>query len=149
MTVLKFARPENLPSDWHFAEVQKLLAGCTGSLSSGDASGWEFGKTEAGDPQLYVLGPAPDYDCILSVSRLESLYVLEDGDGRVLFEHCNLVLLAQHARAALSRKKMMIFAQVAGLWATLRYTIEEKIEPMLAEPMEIVTHFAPQLAAFA
>lgn len=149
MTVLKFARPENLPSDWHFAEVQKLLAGCTGSLSSGDASGWEFGKTEAGDPQLYVLGPAPDYDCILSVSRLESLYVLEDGDGRVLFEHCNLVLLAQHARAALSRKKMMIFAQVAGLWATLRHTFEEKIEPMLAEPMEIVTHFAPQLAAFA
>ena len=148
MTVLKFAPPENLPSDWQFTEVQKLVAACSGSLSSGDASGWEVGKTEAGDPQLYLLGPAPDYDCILSVSRLESLYVLEDGNGRVLFENWNLALLAQHARAALSRCKMIIFAEAACLWATIRHTIEEKIEPMLAEPIEIVTNFSPQLAAF-
>lgn len=149
MKVLRFALPENLPADWQFAEVQKLLASCTGSLSSGEASGWEVGKTEAGDPQLYLLGPAPDYDCILSVSRLGSLYVLEDGDGGALFENRNLGLLAQYAREALGRNRMMIFAGAASLWAAFRHTIEERIEPMLAEPIEVVLHFAPQLAAFA
>ncbi len=149
MTVLEFAPPRKLPADWQFAEVQKLLSGCATSLNCGDASGWEVGKTEAGDPQLYLLGPAPDYDCILCVSRLGGLYVLEDGNGGILFEHRNLVLLAQQARAALSRRKMAIFAKAGILWATFRQTIEEKIETFLAEPIEIATHIAPQLSAFA
>ena len=149
MTVLDFSPPRNLPADWQFAEVQKLLSGCATSLASGEASGWEVGKTEAGDPQLYLLGQAPDYDCLLCVSRLGGLYVLEDGHGRILFEHRNLVLLVQQVRAALCRKKMMIFAKAAIIWATLRQTIEEKVEPMLAEPIELVSHIVPQFAAFA
>jgi hypothetical protein len=44
---------------------------------------------------------------------------------------------------------MMIAAKMMLIWATLRQTIEEKIEPMLAEPMELATHLAPQLAALA
>ena len=94
MTVLDFTPPKKLPAGWQFAEVQKLISGSAGSLARGEASGWELGKTEAGDPQLYLLGPAPDYDCLLCVSRLGGLYVLEDGNGRILFEHRNLVLLS-------------------------------------------------------
>ena len=37
------------------------------------------GTTEHGDPQVYLIGPPPDYDCILSISRLGRLYVIEDG----------------------------------------------------------------------
>jgi hypothetical protein len=149
MTVLAFAAPNKLPHGWQFSEVQNLLSDCAASLKTGDASSWEIGKTEAGDPQLYLLGPAPDYDCILCVSRLNGLYVLEDGNGQILFEHRNLESLGQQVRAAISRNKMMITAKAAIIWATLRQTIEEKIEPILAEPIEFATHIAPQLAALA
>lgn len=149
MTVLAFAPPKKLPDGWQFTEVQNLLSECAASLSNGDASSWEIGKTDAGDPQLYLLGPAPHYDCLLCVSRLGGLYVLEDGTGKILFEHRNLALLGQQVRAAICRSKMMITAKAAIIWASLRQTIEEKIEPMLAEPLELATHIAPQLAAFA
>jgi hypothetical protein len=149
MTVLEFIAPARMPAGWQFSEVQKLLSGCAVSVAAGEVSGWEMGKTEAGDPQLYLLGPAPDYDCILCVSRLGGLYVLENGNGRILFEHRNLMLLSQQVRAAVCRKKMTIIAKAAILWAAVRQTMEEKIEPMLAEPIELATHLAPQIAAFA
>jgi hypothetical protein len=38
---------------------------------------------------VFLVGPPPDYDCITSISRLGRLYVIEDGAGRVLFEHDN------------------------------------------------------------
>jgi hypothetical protein len=44
---------------------------------------------------------------------------------------------------------MMVFAKAALLWATFRQAIEERIEPILAEPVEIATHIAPQFAALA
>jgi hypothetical protein len=149
MNVLDFPPPKQMPAGWQFAEVQKLLAGSAVSLTNGEVSGWDVGITDAGDPQLYLLGPAPDYDCVLCVSRLGRLYVLEDGTGRILFENRNLALLIPQIRAALSRKKMIILAKAAILWAHIRQTIEEKIEPMMAEPIEIATHFAPQFAALA
>jgi hypothetical protein len=40
-------------------------------------------------------------------------------------------------------------ARVAVAWYAVREAFEEKIEPMLAEPVELLTHVAPQLAAFA
>lgn len=149
MTVLDFPPPKKMPAGWQYEEVQKLLSGSANALTHGDASGWDLGKTDAGDPQLYLLGPGPDFDCILCVSRLGRLYVLEDGSGRVLFEHQDLSALGQKMRVALNRRKMMLMAKVALLWATIRHTIEEKIEPLLAEPMELATHIAPQIAALA
>ena len=109
----------------------------------------EIGKTEAGDPQLYLLGPAPDYDCILCVSRLGGLYVLEDGNGKILFEHRHLMLLSQQVRAAVCRKKMMIAAKAALIWATIRQTMEERIGPLLEEQIELASHLGPQIAALA
>ena len=57
-------------------------------------------------------------------------------------------MVIHQVRAALSRRNVVL-AKAAALWATLRQTIEEKIEPMMAEPLEIATHIAPQLAALA
>jgi hypothetical protein len=42
--------------------------------------------TERGGPQFYLLGPAPEHDCALCVSRLAQGYVLEDGIGRLIGE---------------------------------------------------------------
>jgi hypothetical protein len=147
MNVVEFPQAERCPRGWQASEVNAVVGACAGSIAAGDASGYETGSTELGDPQLYVIGPAPDYDCILCISRLGRLYVLEDGAGTVLFEHDSLTLLAQEVRVALRRRKADIVARMAVLWCGVREFFEEKVEPMLAEPVEVLTHVAPQLAA--
>lgn len=150
MKVVSFpSRKAPMPRGWQSAELHRLVEACAAYFPSGLAGGWEVGETERGDPQFYLLGPAPEHDCILSISRLGRLYVLEDGYGRVLFEHDNLVPLAEQAAAALRRKKQAILAQIAVTWCAMREFYEEKIEPAMAEPVELLTHFAPQLAALA
>jgi hypothetical protein len=150
MTVLEFPRaPIDLPEGWRSVELQRLAFACAGAIAAGEASGWEVAMTECGDPQLYLLGPAPDYDCILCISRLGHRYVVEDGRGRLLLEHGNLIWLAEQAAAELRRRKGAIAARIAVAWCALREMIEEKTEAMMAEPMEILAHMAPQLAALA
>jgi hypothetical protein len=148
MTVVNFP-PRAHPPGWHRAELEGLMRACAIYVPRGEGSGWESGTTERGDPQLYLLGPEPEHDCILTVSRLGRVYVLEDGNGCVLFEHDNLMLLAERARAALRRKRQAVVARLAVAWCAAREFFEEKVEPVLAEPVEILHHFAPQLAALA
>jgi hypothetical protein len=137
------------PKGWRSAELQRVVGACAESIATGDASGWEVGKTEYGDPQLYLIGPAPDYDCILCVSRVGGRYLIEDGDGHVLYEHGDLMLLAEQACAALRRRRGAIAARIAVGWCALREFFEEKTEAMMAEPLEVLSHVAPQLAALA
>ena len=59
------------------------------------------------------------------------------------------MLLAEQATAALRRRKAAIVAQVAVAWCALREAIEEKTEALMAEPIELLTHMAPQLTALA
>jgi hypothetical protein len=150
MTVVKFpTRPEKVSENWQPAELRQFLAVLADAIAAGEASGWEIGVTERNDPQVYLLGPPPDYDCILTISRLGRLYVIEDGHGRVLFEHDNPMLLAEQATAALRRRKASLVARIAVAWCALREAFEEKTEVMMAEPIELLTHVAPQLAALA
>jgi hypothetical protein len=149
MSVVSFRPREPLPMHWQGIEINAMLAACGEALDRGAATSWHIGSTEAGDPQLYLLGPAPDYDCILSISRLGRLYVLEDGRGQVLCEHDAMGHLADQVRSTLSRHRTAIAAKVMVAWAALREAFEERVEPMLAEPMEMLTHIAPQLAALA
>lgn len=150
MTVVKFPRAiDRMPDGWRAAELQQFIAVSANAISSGEASGWEVGATECGDPQVFLIGPAPDYDCILSISRLGRHYVIEDGVGRVLFEHDNPMHLAEQATAALRRRKAALVARVAVAWCALREAFEEKTDAIMAEPIELLTHIAPQLAALA
>lgn len=149
MTIMQFPRSKLPPHGWQANETQEIVRACAETLASGKASGWETGSTEIGDPQLYLLGPLPDHDCILCISRLGRLYVLEDGSGKVLFEHGNLVLLTDAMRTALHRKKAAIVARLALIWCGIREAIEEKTEAMLAEPLELLSHIAPQVASLA
>ncbi|HVQ80465.1 MAG: hypothetical protein WCF80_11435 [Pseudolabrys sp.] len=148
MNVVKFPPVALQATDgWQSAELQQFLAVSSGAIAAGEASGWHVGVTERGDPQVFLVGPPPDYDCILSISRLGRLYVIEDGAGRVLFEHDNPMLLSEQAAAALRRRKTAIIARVAVVWCALREAFEEKTEEIMAEPIELLTHIAPQLAA--
>ena len=80
---------------WRPSELEQVLAACSALVSIGAASGWAFGETERGAPQLYLLGPEPECDCILCVSRLDDRYILEDGKGRLLAEHDDLASLGE------------------------------------------------------
>jgi len=146
MNVVKFPRVTTRAADgWQSAELQQFLAVSANAIAAGEASGWEVDVTENADPQVFLLGPPPDYDCILCISRLGRLYVIEDGTGRVLFEQDNPMLLAEQATAALRRHKATIVARVTVAWCALREAFEEKTEAMMAEPMELLSHIAPPL----
>lgn len=147
MTVVPFARREDALGGWQRYEVQRVADACAEPISRGEVSGWETGTTETGDPQLYLLGPAPEHECLVCLSRLGRLYVLEDGQGRILYEHDAIDVLAEQVRGTLRRKKASIVARVAVAWFAVREAFEEKVEPAMAEPMEMLSLMAPQLAA--
>jgi hypothetical protein len=150
MTVIAFpARERPECGSWRPAELNQVVASVAGSLERGEAGGWDIGVTERGDPQLYLLGPAPDQECILCVSRLGSLYVLENGTGQVLFEHGSLTALADAVKRVLRNKKAEMVARATLAWFVIREAFAEKVEAMLGESEELLVHFAPQLAALA
>lgn len=132
---------------WDGVELNALRSAAGDALRAGGGGAWEIGVTEKGDPQLYVLGPEPQRECLLCVSRLGRMYVLEDGEGRILYEHDGLNLLAEQMREALRHKKGAIAARLAVAWFAIRETFEERIEPVLAEPMELFSLVAPKLVA--
>jgi hypothetical protein len=147
MSVLAFER--NQGSDaWSEAELQTLFAALSAALALDDGRGWETSVTERGDPQFCLLGPLPDQACELCVSRIGGRYILEDGRGRLLFEHKSLALVALHAKAAIHVTRWPLVARALLLWCTVRHMIHDRLEPLLAESEEMVIHLAPQLAAF-
>ena len=144
MTVVLFER-KLIAGPWSDAELN-VVAGALGGLCDGD---WDTGLTETGDAQLYLLGPRPDQACELCVSRVGGRYILEDGTGRLLFEHCSLPLVAMHARSALRITCWSLVGRIVVVWCTIRDVIHDRIEPLLGESEELLVHLAPQLAAFA
>jgi hypothetical protein len=148
MTVIAFSARWEC-GNWRPAELNRVVASVAGSLESGEAEAWDIGVTERGDPQLYLLGPAPDHECILCVSRLGSVYVLENGAGKVLFEHGSLPALAEAVKGMLRNKKAELVARSTLAWFVIREAFAEKIEAMLGESEELLVHVAPQLAVLA
>jgi hypothetical protein len=149
MTVIAF-QPKVLQLDgpWRTGELNTIVERLAPESSRGGAWRWDVGITDIGDPQFYLLGQSHD-ECILCISRLGRLYVLEDGHGQLLFEHNSLLALAEQARVVLQKKKTQIVARVALVWCAVRETIEEKLDAMVVEGEELLAHCVPQLAALA
>ncbi len=150
MSVLAF--PRNSVSDrsphWHRDELQQLVGIFAAHAAKGGACGWDSALTERGDPQFYLLGPAPQEECVLCISRLGRHYLLEDGGGGVVHESSDLAELAAVARRMAPRARHREFLApllLAGI--ALRQHYQEKLERVLAEPVELLTHVFPPLAA--
>ena len=127
MTVVMFPRAAQHGS-WQAIELQQFVSMSSDAIAMGEASTWYVGVTERNDPQFFLIGPPPEHDCILTISRLGRLYVIEDGAGHVLFESNNPTLLAEQAVAALRRRKMAIVARVAVAWGALREFCERVLQ---------------------
>jgi len=147
MSVVAFERRQDAAA-WTETELDTIVAALKASIAPATGRTWETGATENGDVQFYLLGPRPEEACELCVSRIGGRYILEDGSGRLLFEHRNLDLVALHAKAAVSSTPWLMVRAVM-LWFAIRNTIQEKFEPILAEGEEFLVQMAPQLAAFA
>ena len=81
MSIVEFPQ-RSFPASgaWSADELQQLIA----LFRAEGETSFATGTTEHGDPQFYLLGPAPEHDCVLCVSRLAQTYVLEDGEGRLI-----------------------------------------------------------------
>lgn len=145
MSVVAFESRQDAAA-WTEAELNTIVSGLRAALAPAGGRTWETGRTEHGDAQFYLLGPRPEEACELCVSRIRGRYILEDGSGRLLFEHQNLGLVVLHAKAAVSSTPWLI-AQAIMLWCAIRNTIQEKFEPILVEGEELLVQVAPQLAA--
>jgi hypothetical protein len=145
MSVVAFERKQNT-GEWSERELSTILAALSAATAPGTGREWETGVTEKGDVQFYLLSPLPDQACELCVSRIGGRYILEDGFGRLLFEHRNLDLVALHAKAAVPSTSWLM-VRVITLWCAIRSTIDE--EPWLVEGEELFVQFVPQLVAFA
>jgi len=146
MSVVAFERRQN--AGWTEVELDTILAALHTAIGPATGRTWETGVTESGDVQFYLLGPRPEQACELCVSRIGGRYILEDGSGRLLFEHRNLDLVGLHARAAVSSTPRLMVRLIV-LWCAIRSTLQEKFEPFLVEGEELLVQVAPQLAAFA
>lgn len=134
---------------WHHDELQRLVSLHAAHMSSGAVTEWDVASTEADDPQFYLIGPAPDHDCVLSVSRVGGIYVLQDMNGTVIAENTQLQPIVDAASRALSASRTPSFAmRMLFSLCAVRALIEQKLEPILAESTEALTRVAPQLAAF-
>jgi hypothetical protein len=58
-------------------------------------------------------------------------------------------LLVEQVRAVLRRGKAATAARVTAIGCAIREVFEESIEPIVAEPAELLAHFAPPIAALA
>ena len=98
MSVVAFERKQ-YDGEWSERELSTITAALNAALAPATGRAWETGMTEKGDAQFYLLGALPDQACELCVSRIGGRYLLEDGSGRLLFEHRNLDLVVLHAQS--------------------------------------------------
>jgi hypothetical protein len=147
MSVVAFERRQDA-AVWTETELDTIVVALHAAIAPATGRTWETGATENGDVQFYLLGPRPEEACELCISRIGGRYILEDGSGRLLFEHRNLDLVALHAKAAVASTPWLMVRAVM-LWFAIRNTIQEKFEPILVEGEELLVQVAPQLAAFA
>jgi hypothetical protein len=145
--IVAFHAPE-LPRCWRQDELQRLVSLYSAHGSRGGAASWSVGQTDAGDPQFYVVGGAPELDCMTCITRIGRLYVLEDGAGSVIAEDACLERIAEAAAKQLSGRRRLSFVarSLVGLCA-FRAILDQKVELMIAESMEHVSRVAPQLVA--
>jgi hypothetical protein len=143
MSIVEFPRHNPASGDWSPDELRHLIA-----VFRADAAGASYavGATERGEPQFYLLGPAPEHDCVLCISRLAQGYVLEDGAGRLIGEAPSLDRFAIEAARAALRGGRSFVARATLVWCTIRLAIEEKFEPLFEESQELLVRFAPQVA---
>jgi hypothetical protein len=150
MTVVPFVPRADLSPLWQGEEMSQLLSIYAAHEAHGVASGWDIGETELNEPQFYVVGPGPDHDCLVAITRMGREYVLEDGQGRIISEDLSLSAIADKAiRMTFAERhgiRNSLAVRLTVSWIAVREFFEERVEAVMAESVETATAVFPQLA---
>lgn len=146
MNIVPFAR-DPLTGGFDSKELKAIGEIGAQAFAGGYLSDVAFGTTERGEPQAYFLAAGPEHECVLCISRIDRRYVIEDGCGEVIAEVAALRRVGEQAVGFFKAGKARLAARVWVGWMAAREFFEEKVEPAIAESMEMATHVAPQLAA--
>jgi hypothetical protein len=154
MTVIVFPpKTEGGANGWTVEERNQLEALYAARTNCGEVSECAFETTEIGEPQFFLLGPAPRCDCVLSISRVSGRYVVEDGSGGFICDAAGLEEVMQTASALqLRRPATGLVPRIALGWYAFREFVEGRTEPLvgeITEVAEVLTHVVPQVAALA
>jgi hypothetical protein len=127
---------------WTTDEFEELMRLYSSQACRRNVS-WSTAMTEPGDPQFFLIGPEPEADCVLAISRLRGKYVLEDGEARPLCEGRVLSDVVQEAQRMLPRRfKPSLVARLLVPLACIRAFIDEKIEPLVPDSIEVLLPIA-------
>jgi hypothetical protein len=106
---------------WRLPERCELLRLFGMLRRRADAKSFEFGETEPGDPQFYILGAAPEQPCLAFVSRISAhdrcWYLVQDGSGAVTAEGESLHAVIDGAMARTGRTARAL--RLVSLWGLL------------------------------
>ena len=153
MTVIAFPpKAEGEVNGWTLEERNQFEALYVARAKCGEASECVVETTETGDPQFFLLGPAPECEGVLSVSRVSGRYVIEDGIGGMIAETATMPEVIHTVANVRLRRRTGLVARIVLAWYGFREFVEEKTEPVAAEMVEVaevLTHVMPQVAAFA
>lgn len=134
--------PRRPQHGWSSNELEQLMRLYASHACRRKVS-WATAMTEPGDPQFFLIGPEPEADCLLAVSRLDGRYVLEDGEAHPLCEGEVLSEVVQEAQRTLPpRFKPSLVARVLMPLACIRAVLDEKIEPLIPDSMELLLPIA-------
>lgn len=148
MNVVPFPVKTREAGSWRPEELRELVALFAAHARAHKTDVlWDIGTTERGDPQFYLIGPAPHFECLLCCSRLDARYVLEDGAGGLLTEKPSLQQALSEAARLLMPGRSGVVARLLLAATALRVTLEQKLDLVLEESTDWLVRFAPQLAA--
>lgn len=121
------------------AELMRLYS----SQSCRRGVSWATAVTELGDPQFFLVGPEPEADCVLAISRLNGRYVLEDGEAHPVCDGAALADVVKEAQRMLPRRfKPSLVARALVPFACIKAFVDEKLEPLVPDSIEVLLPIA-------
>jgi hypothetical protein len=143
---------------WQPGEFAELVRLFRAMRERDHAESYEFGLTERGDPQFYVLGGDAERRCVCAVSRLcqqtQSWYVIENGNGRVLSDGCclrDMINDVVERSRTTPRHLSLVTKLVMGAFAC-EMALEHRVTGRTFAPLPLLDAigcWAPQVAAIA
>ena len=127
---------------WMVGELEALMR-LYASQSGRRRLVWATAVTELDDPQFFLMDAGGDADCLVAVSRVGGTYVLEDGEGWLLCESCDLAEVVDKAQATLAtRHRPRLVAKLVLSIGAIKTFVDEKVEPLVPDYIEAMLPIA-------
>jgi hypothetical protein len=122
---------------WSVHELEELMRLYAANAGRRKVT-WATAMTELDDPQFFLIGPEPEAECLVAISRVGGRYVLENGVGHVVCESRDLPEVVKQAQLGLaSRGKPSLVIRMLLPFGAARAIFDEKVEPLIPDSVEV------------